>query len=161
MQRVRSLSLELRPSILDDLGLVPALNQMLTRFTGLTNVRVHLSVDGLAERVDPAVEVAAYRIVQEALTNVARHAEVDEAFVSVGLERGRLRITVEDRGRGVPPPDHRQGDGSASGLSGMRERARALGGSMEVHGGPGNGTRIVAHLPLAPDPAPEERDANA
>ena len=160
MQRVRSLSLELRPSVLDDLGLVPALNQMLTRFTELTKVRVHLSVDGLAQRADPAVEVAAYRIVQEALTNVARHAQVDEAFVSLGVDRGRLRLDIEDRGLGVPLPAHRRRDGSTSGLSGMRERASALGGSLEIKGGPGHGTRIVARLPLLPDPAPEERDGD-
>ncbi|MEE8518557.1 MAG: sensor histidine kinase [Dehalococcoidia bacterium] len=158
MQRVRSLSLELRPIVLDDLGLVPALHQMLARFTELTKVRVHLSVDGLDQRFDPAVEVAAYRIVQEALTNVARHAQVDEAFVSLGFDGGLLRLDIEDAGRGVPPPDSR-GDDSSSGLSGMLERARALGGSMEIDGGPGEGTHIVARLPLPHDLEPGQHDS--
>ncbi len=149
IQRVRRMSLDLRPPVLDDLGLVPALEQMLARFTELTNVRVHLSVDGLAQRVDPAVEVAAYRIAQEALTNVARHAQVDEAFLSLGRERDGLRLEIEDRGRGVQRQGDQSSDRPASGLSGMLERANALGGTLEIHSGPGDGTRVVARLPLA------------
>jgi signal transduction histidine kinase len=124
---------------------------MLERYTDLTKGRVHLSVDDLAERVDPAVEIAAYRIVQEALTNVARHAEVAEAFVSLALDHGRLRIDIEDHGRGLPPAGQR-GDSPTVGLSGMLERAGAIGGSLEIQGGPESGTRVLTLLPLGVEP---------
>ena len=149
MQQVRNLSMELRPSVLDDLGLVPALKDQITRFTEVTGILVHLHVDGVGDRVDPAVEIAAYRIAQEALTNVARHADVTQAFVSAVIEGGLLRVRVEDQGRGLPGPlKFGRIQPSTSGLSGMRERARAVGGSLEIVSNPSEGTRVTATLPL-------------
>lgn len=147
--RVNSISLDLRPTVLDDLGLHPALTAQLKRFTALTNVAVDFTARGLDARFDPAVEIAAYRIVQEALTNVARHANVARATLEAVREGDHLRLTVVDGGQGIEldPSDSSLTHGS-SGLSGMRERALAIGGDLTITSEPGDGTSIVALLPL-------------
>jgi PAS domain S-box-containing protein len=151
MKRVSELSLDLRPAVLDDLGLAPALRSQFERYTCLTGVEVHFDDPGLTERFDPRVEVAAFRIIQEALTNVARHAHVGDASVDVSVEAGVLHLRVEDRGRGMTLRSRRDLGGAWSvGISGMRERALALGGSLDVTSKPGRGTTVLADLPLRP-----------
>ena len=146
--RVRSLSLRLRPTMLDDLGLLPALLWHVERFTAQTRVRVRLEHHGLGRRLfPPEVETAAYRIIQEALTNVARHARVPEAEVRVWLTAARLLVEVEDRGVGFTP-EMTEGKEASSGLSGMRERACLLGGQLMLVSAPGSGTRLTAELPV-------------
>jgi len=147
--RVDSISLDLRPTVLDDRGLQPALTAQLKRFTALTNVAVDFTARGLDARFDPAVEVAAYRIAQEALTNVARHANVARATLEAVREGDHLRLAVVDAGQGIEldPSDPLLTHGS-SGLSGMRERALAIGGDLTITSEPGDGTSIVALLPL-------------
>ena len=145
LHRVHDLSLDLRPAILDDLGLQPALVWLTERYRDQTGVDVSLSCSGLDGRLRSEVETAAYRIVQEALTNVARHAGVASATVGCALEHGRLRVTVVDRGRGfdvdaVPV-------GQSSGLVGMEERARSTAGRIWVDSIVGLGTTVVAELP--------------
>ena len=145
---VRDLSLNLRPSILDDLGLLPALLWQFERYTGQTKIQVNFEHAGLeGRRRAPEVETAAYRIVQEALTNVARHAQVDAVQVKVWIEGCMLLVRIEDHGCGfestitlVPS--------ASSGLTGMRERAALLGGRMRIESSPGAGTLILAELPL-------------
>jgi PAS domain S-box-containing protein len=144
-QRVRDLSLRLRPTMLDDLGLLPALLWHGERYTAQTGVRVSFERGPLPERLPAAVETAAYRVVQEALTNVARHAGVREAVVRLWVDGGWLGLQVEDRGVGFDP--HAVA-GPSAGLSGMRDRARLLGGRLEVESAPGQGTRVTAELPL-------------
>jgi PAS domain S-box-containing protein len=145
-ERVRDLSLRLRPTMLDDLGLVPALLWHFERYTAQTQVRVVFEHGPLTERFAPAVETGAYRIVQEALTNVARHAGVREATVRLWTDDETLGIQVEDPGRGF---DICGGPAAgSSGLSGMQERARLLGGQLEIESMPGAGTRLTALLPL-------------
>jgi signal transduction histidine kinase len=146
LRRVHDLSLDLRPTVLDDLGLQPALLWLVQRYGDQTGVRVTLQCSGMEGRLRPEVETAAYRIVQEALTNVARHAGVDRAAATCALQRGRLRLEVADEGAGfeleaVPP-------GESSGLAGMEERARSTGGRIWVHSARGRGTTLVAELPL-------------
>jgi signal transduction histidine kinase len=159
MRQVRSLSVDLRPAVLDDLGLVPALRTLTGRFTELTSVRVALDVTRVAQRLNPRVEIAAYRIVQEALTNVAKHARVDEASVRATINRSRLRLAIEDQSVGIEQRGHHGGrQFEASGLSGMRDRARAIGGSVEIAGRAGGGTAVVADLPLEPEPILDEPD---
>ncbi len=145
--KVRDLSLRLRPSMLDDLGLLPALLWHVERFAAQTRVRASLEHRGLEGRLPTEVETAAYRIVQEALSNVARHAGVGGCAVRVWLEEGVLRLRVEDEGRGF---DARPTKGRApsTGLSGMRERATLLGGRLTVESAPGRGTRLAAELPV-------------
>ena len=145
--QVRDLSQSLRPTMLDDLGLLPALLWHFRRYTAQTGVQVHFEHRGLGGRFPPAVETAAYRIAQEALTNVARHAGVGEACVAVCHDGTLLRIRVEDRGTSFDPEAVRAA-GAGSGLSGMQERAALLGGRLVVQSTPGVGTCLTAELPL-------------
>jgi len=152
MARVRDLSLDLRPAMLDDLGLVPAMVWHLDRYGAQTGVRVSFEQSGLDRRFSPDVETAAYRIVQEALTNVARHAGVGEATVRIQADERALRLEIEDRGRGFALGAAR----TAGGLAGMRERATLLAGRLTVASTPGLGTRVTAVLPLSRPLRPAE-----
>jgi prepilin-type processing-associated H-X9-DG protein len=146
LRRVHDLSLDLRPTILDDLGLQPALVSLAQRYGDQTGIHVTLRCSDLGGRLRPEVETAAYRIVQEALTNVARHADVDRAAATCTLESRWLRLEVADNGIGfdvdaVPA-------GESSGLAGMKERARSTGGRIWVQSIRGRGTTVGAELPL-------------
>ena len=141
-------SLDLRPTLLDDLGLRAALVWYLERYTEQTNIAVTFQEAGLDLRVAPLVELTAYRIVQEALTNVARHAEVATATVQVWVVNTRLVIQVMDSGRGFDVGAALRAH-ATSGLAGMRERARLLGGELTIEAEPGGGTRLLADLPCA------------
>ncbi len=153
LQRVHDLSLDLRPAMLDDLGLRPALLWLVERFGGQTGVEVDVHCVGLDGRLRSEVETAAYRIIQEALTNVARHAGVHRAVVRCAVSEDSLSVEVADQGIGfhvdaVPL-------GKSSGLAGMEERARSAGGRMCVQSERHRGTRVVAELPLDSRPRAE------
>ena len=149
MARVRKLSLDLRPAMLDDLGLLPALLWHFEHYTTQTQVRVSFKHSGLEKRRFAAeVETAAYRIVQEALTNIARHAHVTEAFVRLSTHQQTLRIEVEDHGLGFDT-EAVLSAAETSGLAGMRERAVLLSGSLLIESGLETGTRLTAELSLA------------
>jgi signal transduction histidine kinase len=138
---VRRIVEGLRPPALDELGLAGALEQLADRLTAGSDLVVGVQV---ADHLEPAaaVEVATYRIAQEALTNVVRHSGARRACVRVRADRGELVLEVTDDGSGTPAPR----DGGV-GLANMRERAEELGGRLEVAGRPAAGTRVVAHLP--------------
>ncbi len=145
--RVRDLSLDLRPAMLDDLGLLPALRWHFERYTTQVKVKVDFKHAGLEKRrFAPEIETAAYRIVQEALTNVARHAEIDKVEVDVRADESTLRIGIKDLGRGFDPDSPLASP--TVGLSGMRERAMMLGGQLEIESARGMGTVLTAELPL-------------
>ena len=150
----RELSLVLRPTMLDDLGLLHALLWHLERYTTQTGIQVNFNHIGLESRFASAVETAAYRIVQEALTNVARHANVDEVVVRLWAAQDMLSIQIEDHGTGFEPEIVLAASAS-SGLSGMQERAVLLGGCLTIESDPGSGTRLTAELSL--DDSAEER----
>jgi PAS domain S-box-containing protein len=156
--RVRNLSLRLRPTMLDDLGLLPTLLWHLESFGERTRVRIQFTHAGLDRRFDPAIETAAYRIVQEALTNVARHAGTPQATVRAWRDEELLCVAVEDDGVGFDTRAVCTGARS-SGLSGMQERAALLGGRLHVESKPGAGTRITAELPLHRNPEGMPHDA--
>jgi PAS domain S-box-containing protein len=147
---VRELSLNLRPSMLDDLGLFPTLAWHFGRFTNQTNIRVafkHAGVNG--KRFSLEVETAIYRIVQEALTNIARHAGVNEAIVRLRSDEKTIGVQIEDRGVGFDADILSKG--TTSGLYGMRERAILSGGRFTIETRPGSGTCLTAELPITPD----------
>ena len=157
MRQIRELSLNLRPSVLDDLGLLAALLWHIERYTAQTGVRVAFTHVGIDQRLPADIEIAAFRIVQEALTNVARHAGVRDARLWMRRDPQELSVIVEDDGRGVV---ERKSGADSSGLSGMRERATLLGGELIVDTLEAGGTRVTAILPLSPSiagatPAPE------
>jgi PAS domain S-box-containing protein len=148
VSRVRNLSMDLRPPMLDELGLLPTLLWHFERYHAQTGVRVEFHRHEPVGRFAPDVETAAFRIVQEALTNVARHARVQKASVSLAAHADRLELRVEDRGVGFRP--EAVGAEASGGLTGMRERARLLGGRLHIQSVPGEGTWLLAELPSAP-----------
>jgi len=148
MGQVRAMSLDLRPGMLDDLGLLPALQWHLDRYTTQTGVCVEFEEEGLRDRrFNRASETAAYRIVQEALTNVARYADIKSARVRVRVVRDKLHLSIVDQGNGFEP-EVILAAGRSNGLAGMRERALLLGGTFGIQSSPGAGTRLMAELPL-------------
>jgi PAS domain S-box-containing protein len=144
--RVRDLSLRLRPSLLDDLGLVPAVLWHLGRFTKQTGVKVALRHRRVERRFPTEVETAAYRIVQEALTNVARHGQCQQASVEMWRSGQQLWVEVADEGVGFDPTD---GRALTAGLTGMRDRVEGLGGQLTIESVPGRGTCVRAAFPLS------------
>jgi len=148
---VRALSTRLRPTILDDLGLEAALRSHLER----SRVRAELALDTdirlPGRRLDPAVETACFRIVQEAMTNALRHAEASRLGVTLRVVNGELVLSVRDDGRGfdLAAAAGRAARGESAGLSGMEERAQLAGGRLEMNTAPGRGTEVRALFPLA------------
>jgi signal transduction histidine kinase len=155
--QIRNLSLNLRPSMLDDLGLVPALVWLFGRYTAQTHVRVDFNQQGLDRRFDPEIETVGYRVVQEALTNVARHARVDHVGVRGWVEDRSLFLEVVDDGTGFDP-DAVGATTVSMGLAGMRERALRLAGHLTVESKPGAGTHVRLQMPVRAD-APLEHPA--
>ncbi len=152
IQKVRNLSLDLRPTMLDDLGLLPALLWHFDRFTSLTGVQVNFSQNGLVDnRYAPEIETTTYRLVQEALTNVARHSGAHEASVRVGHRDGVMTIQVEDRGGGFMAETELTSS-RTRGLRGMQERVALVGGSITIDSVPGWGTSILVELPATAQP---------
>jgi signal transduction histidine kinase len=134
--------------MLDDLGLLPALLWYFERYTSRTDVQVAFKHTGLERRrFAPEVETAAYRIVQEALTNVARHAGVSEVTVRIWADQDTLGAQIEDHGVGFDPEVALDG-GTTGGLSGMHERAVLLESQLTIESAPGAGTRLTAEFLL-------------
>jgi signal transduction histidine kinase len=129
--------------VLDDFGLIPALRGLLEDFARRTRIDVALEGGEGLRPFTPDQEVVIYRVVQEALTNVARHAQARHVRVALAADGDRLRLAVEDDGRGSagPPQPH-------LGLLGMRERVLAVGGSIDFRGTPGKGFRLDARIPM-------------
>lgn len=148
-KRIRDLSCDLRPAALDLLGLVPALITLFERYTDQMKVRVHFKHHQVEQRFASELETTAYRLVQEALTNAARHAVVDEVVVRVWANTDILSVQIEDRGRGFDP-EAALAKPTSSGLAGMHERVKLLDGRLTVESSPGFGTQITAELPLNP-----------
>ncbi len=148
MTRTRKLSLDLRPATLDHLGLLSALLRHIRQYNFQTQVRVDFRHDGLeGRRFVPELEIAVFRIVQEALTNVARHSESEEVTVRIWADQHTFTVQVEDNGRGFDPQTV-MAVSQSSGLSGMRDRALLLGGSFTIDSHLGSGTRLIAEWSL-------------
>ncbi len=147
LEIVRQLSFDLRPAALDQLGLLPGLLALFERYTKQTGVRVNFKHQGVDCRFAPEVETTAYRIVQEALTNAARHADVAEVTVRVWAGPERLHLQIEDRGRGFDP-EVVLAMPRSGGLAGMQERVTLLNGRLTIDSRPGAGTQITAEIPL-------------
>ena len=148
--QVRDMSLNLRPSMLDDMGLVPTLQWHIDRYTSQTGIHVIFQCDEFPERFPTEIESAAYRIIQEALTNAARHAQVKEIFVGLVMQEKTLWVEVLDKGKGFDQSI--DFDKPTSGLGGMQERASLLGGYLTIRTFINQGTQILAALPLTAKP---------
>jgi two-component system sensor histidine kinase UhpB len=149
LEQIREISLNLRPAMLDDLGLIPTLRWYIKRYAKRSALKTELKTIGLERRLGPEVETALYRIVQEGLTNVARHAHA--ARISIGLKRNgsTVQATIEDDGRGfnVDEELNRKRAEYGAGLVGIRERVTLLGGEFDIQSQPGQGTRLSIVIP--------------
>lgn len=144
---LQSLITELRPAALDELGLEPALEALVERTTATSGLRVEASIDladSTGTRLEPELATAVYRLVQEALTNAAKHADAEWVTVDVSERGAEVAVTVRDDGSGFGPERPRNG---GFGLIGMEERVQLVGGRLEVDSSPGEGTAVRAWLP--------------
>ncbi len=137
---------DLRPAQLDDLGLIPAIQYLIDEGQAHTGLKVDLSTEGSRQRMDPLVETVLFRVTQEALTNVSRHAQVDQASIHLRFSEDRVKLTIQDRGMGFDVDDEGN-QGKGLGLVGMRERTESLGGTLQIKSNPGSGTIIEATIP--------------
>jgi PAS domain S-box-containing protein len=149
VQIVHEFARELRPAVLDDLGLVPALHSFMKNFTANTGVRTHLTTSAEVNHLDPAGRTVLYRVAQEALTNVARHARASQVKVCIQKRPDHICMKISDDGRAfqvhrVLPARGRK----RLGLLGMRERLEMIGGRLTIQSAPGQGTTIEAQIPL-------------
>lgn len=163
---LRHLITELRPAALDELGLAAALEALARRAQAIDGLDVQVQVELGQEdgrRLDAELESTVYRIVQEALTNVSRHAEATKAVVSVTESNGVISASVTDDGKGLPGAERLgpRGDGleGGFGMGGMRERAELVGGELEFGNAPERGTRVRLVVPLAGRPSAEDEAA--
>jgi len=144
LQDVRRLAVELRPKALDDFGLVPALERLTDTFREQTGLGVDFVASLGDEALSPEASTALYRIVQEALTNVVKHAQARHVSILVTRKNAAVAVVIEDDGRGFDP----ELPGEGFGLEGMRERVELLGGSLRVESSRGAGTTIAVEVPL-------------
>lgn len=148
---VRRISAELRPPVLDRLGLKAAVDWLVRDLEAKSGVAIVLNVSGLDEPLDSRVSIAVFRVVQEALTNVVRHSGATEVHIDLVGRDEAVALRIHDNGRGLGPG---AADGPhAVGIMGMRERVQLLGGAFRIESGPGRGTTVVVEVPRAPEPA--------
>jgi two-component system sensor histidine kinase UhpB len=151
LRAVRNLSIDLRPSALDDLGLLPALRWYIKEYQQKCRIEVEFSATGLKDRLPAEMETAIYRIVQESLTNTAKHAHARKAWVKVAGDGAQVRVHTRDDGDGFDAPAvlKTPWQDRGLGLAGMLERAALLGGGVHITSQPGAGTNVDATIPLA------------
>jgi signal transduction histidine kinase len=151
LRELRDLIGDLRPSLLDDLGLVPALQSQVQSFADRTEVKADFVLNGRRRRVQPEIETIVYRIAQEALTNVVKHARASHVIVQIGFDENMLNLEVSDDGRGFDPQtifEAHDGNRQVWGLLGMQERVALVGGSCVVRSKPGEGTAVQVSIPI-------------
>jgi signal transduction histidine kinase len=157
LQKVRDQSQMFRPAILDDFGLTRTLEWFLGQFSRQTGIRVHLEGEVSEAALPPEAPIHLYRIVQESLSNVARHSGAREAWVVLSHEDDTLYLEIRDDGAGFEPGSQARRSGGV-GLMGMRERAEHLNGALEVRSSPGHGTTICVRVPRPQRSSVEESE---
>lgn len=148
---IRRISADLHPSALDDFGLVIAIKLLSKEFEKVHHITTTFdSKDSQLERYDPHVEIALYRIAQEALANVAKHARANSVTLQLTHRDNNVALTIEDNGKGIDAAKLKNGKGSGHGLGliSMKERAEHLGGALRFESGPDEGTKIHVEIPL-------------
>jgi two-component system sensor histidine kinase UhpB len=158
---VRRVALDLRPNILDDLGLAAALEWRVDEFNQIDGLQAAIAVEGMDHRLPREVELVLYRVGQESLSNVARHAQASRVEVSLRRENGSVMLKVCDDGRGFDPAIVDARSACGLGLLGMRERVGMIGGELTVHSAPGRGTQIRTWAPVVGEPLNEKCKKNA
>lgn len=154
LRAIRNLSIDLRPSALDDLGLIPALRWYVKEYQQKFPISVSFQAVGFKERFNNDMETVLYRIVQEALTNIAKHAQAKNATVMLKEDQEAIYATITDDGRGFDPDSLKGNPGPGQergwGLVGMRERADLFDGTLSIESQPGKGTTVQVRIPLSP-----------
>jgi len=142
--RLREICLDLSPSVLSDLGLVPALRWLVNRVNAEGGTNARIVVKGAGRNLSPRAEIIMFRVVQEALNNIKRHAQAREAVVTLGFNAEYLRLTIEDNGCGFHVPEKlgRLAVEGKLGLVGIQERVSFLGGTLQIRSKPGEGTKL-------------------
>ena len=149
IEEVHRLILDLRPSVLDDLGLLSAIRWYGERYLQPRGISVRCEFEKLEPRLPPVAETAVFRVCQEAMTNIARHAQAETVLVQARVEGGALVVEIEDDGRGFDPAEVARRPGRPHfGLLGIRERVELLGGRLTIDSAPGRGTRLRVEVPL-------------
>jgi signal transduction histidine kinase len=144
---MRRIATDLRPGILDSLGLEAAVESLVQEFSSRTGIHCNfLKSSNNQPILDKDISITAYRIVQEALTNIARHSQANEVDITYVVDEDRLYIEIRDNGVGIA--DAPETGEKSLGLRGMRERARHVHGTVSVQGGPGKGTTVMLEIPL-------------
>ncbi|MBD3165271.1 PAS domain S-box protein, partial [bacterium] len=146
---VKRMSAELRPGILDDLGLIDAIEWQIDEFSKRYDIEVEATLPADTDELTKQKSVAVFRILQETLTNVARHAKADSVTVNLNIVDGRLQLEVKDNGRGITAQEIE--DTQSFGLIGMQERVRHHGGVFTIEGKPGEGTMVQVGIPVCPE----------
>jgi len=152
-ERVRSISAELRPGLLDDLGLVPALEWQVNEFQNRAGIKCQVSLDSDGIVIDGERATTFFRVLQEALTNVALHSNARIVKVSLRKKGGRMVLTVKDNGQGIT--QEQINDPKSFGLIGMRERAHFWGGEFKIDAVPGKGTKVIFGIPFSQEEEPK------
>lgn len=161
VKEVRQIIFNLRPSSLDDLGLIPSIENYIKRFEREHSLRVVFTVSDTGRRLPSTLETTVFRIVQEALTNVKKHASAEQVWIKLAIDTHHVNLSISDDGQGFRWNDvtHKLVTGEAHGLAGMRERAALLGGSFKVGSQEGRGTVIRVEIPLPREPRGKEEAA--
>jgi two-component system sensor histidine kinase UhpB len=156
LESVRRLALELRPPALDDLGLLAALGDLAQRYTDLLGIPVDYEARGDRGRLNPDIELVLYRVAQEALTNVAKHANATAAWVDLDRTATDVTLSIRDDGIGFDEGNVIESDdlGLGLGIFGMEERVALVGGRFDIWSEPGKGTEVFAYIPLSARPSP-------
>jgi two-component system sensor histidine kinase UhpB len=147
IDRIRNLTTNLRPSMLDDFGLIPALKWYIDNFSKRTNIKVNLKTKGFEIRLSSEIETTLYRILQEALTNVAKHAQADEVSILLSQENSFLSLSVRDNGIGFDA-QKMTFTKDRLGLFSMKERVELLNGEFEIRSRANRGTKLSVKIPL-------------
>jgi signal transduction histidine kinase len=159
---VHRLIRDLRPSVLDDLGLFSAIRWYAENTLKTSGIAVRCELGDVEPTLPAAWDIALFRMCQEAVNNVARHAQAESVLIQVGVESGKLRIEIEDDGRGFEAGAPRPAEDRPHwGLVGMQERAELLGGTARIDSSPGHGTRVEIVVPLPADAPAVPRSAAA
>lgn len=143
IEELRDLSWQLRPSVLDDLGLIPAIRSYLVRFSDHFNIKVQFASD-VSSRLSSDKEIAIYRVIQEGLTNIRKYAETEEASVTISEKEAEISVVIVDHGKGFDSQKITRGVG----LFSMEERARSTNGKLTIHSVLGKGTKVALSIPL-------------
>ena len=162
LREIRRFSQQLRPSVLDDLGLLPAVKWLASDFTKNYNIAADVEVVGEPYQLSPDAELMLFRITQEALTNVQKHSSASRVRITVEFTHHATKVTVSDNGKGFETPE-RMGDLARSGrlgLAGMQERAQLVGGTLTIDSASGKGTILTVEVPLGTRILQGERDAD-